>query len=171
MKRLLFFKWHMVLTFALVGLGVNGLCQVWLSKDMRAKTGQLSSQVQSAQALSQQMKNSLNGLDDVQQSTVQMAATLDQLEATTADMDIGLATLERTVQGIAGTIESLGNGTSHSSDALSNAVKSAQALLSTLDTVRSKNASAIDHLNRMVQDQSAINRDLHEMNQKTAILP
>jgi hypothetical protein len=171
MRRLAFLKWQLILTIALVGLGANGLCQVWLSNDMRAKTDQLSHQVQSSQALSQQMKDSLNGLDDVQQSTVQMAKTLDQLEVTTADMDLGLATLEQTVQGIAGTIESLGTGTSHSSVGLSKAIQSAEALLFTLDSVRSKNASAIGHLDQMVQEQSAINRDLHEMNQKTAILP
>jgi ABC-type transporter Mla subunit MlaD len=96
---------------------------------------------------------------------------LDQLEATTAHMDSGLATLERTVKGLAGAIQSLGTGTAQSRDALSHALSSAQALLATLDSVRARNASAIDHLNQMVQEQSAINQDLHEMNQKTAFLP
>jgi chromosome segregation ATPase len=171
MRRLAFFKWQLVLTAALVGLGANGLCQVWLNRDMHAKTDQLSSQVRSAQILSERMKDSLNGLDDVQRSTLQMASTLDQLEATTAHMDSGLATLERTVKGLAGAIQSLGTGTAQSRDALSNALSSARALLATLDSVRARNASAIDHLNQMVQEQSAINSDLHEMNQKTAFLP
>lgn len=168
-KRINWWKW--ILVAGLVGLGANGLTQVWLQKDMGAKTATLATQVKQAQSLSSDMKNSLNGLSGVQESSTKMASTLQELDKTTGDMDSGLATLEHTVQGIASSIQSIGSSTAASGSALSDALNSAQMLLSTLDSVRDANTSAINHLNHMATYQAAINQDLHAMNQKTAVLP
>ena len=109
-------KW--IFVAGLVGLGINGLVQVTLQRDMRDKTTVLASQVRQAQSLSGKMTDSLSGLPVVEHQSENMASTLQQLSSQTADMDHGLAILQQTVQGIANAIQSLGGSTSASSTSL-----------------------------------------------------
>jgi chromosome segregation ATPase len=155
----------------LLGLGVNGLIQVGLQKDMTKKATQLNKQVATAQNLSGQMKDSLTGLKDLKTSTQHMQGTLLTLASTTGDMDEGLALLYTTVNGISGSIHTLGQSTQTSKSEIESARQTSAQLLSLLQGMVSVNSTIINHLNQMMTDQNGINQDLQSLNQKTQILP
>lgn len=160
-----------ITVLCLLGLGVNGLVQVALQRDMAAKTTQLHASLAQTEKLSGQMKTGLAGLVPLQQSTEQMNSTLTALESATADMSQGLAQLSSTVSGIGDTIVNLGSSTSLSKTQVVGATQSARTLLSILKSLMSVNTNLISNLNQMANDQSAMNADLQSMNQKTQLIP
>jgi hypothetical protein len=162
---------RILIVAALCGLGVNGLVQVGLQRDMGSKTTLLSSQVQAAQAQSAQMKQSLSGLQQLQKSTKHMASTLSTLSSATSDMDNGLSILENAVVGISDSIAQLGGSTTMSGQQIQSAIQSASKLVGTLNQIQQLNGDVVSHLSQMVNDQAAINNNLSELNQKTAVIP
>lgn len=154
----------------LLGLGVNGLLQVALQRDMAQKAVQLNTQVASAQTLSGNMKDSLNGLNDLKSSTVHMQSTLQSLAGATSDMDQGLALLFTTVNGISGSIHTLGASTETSQKEIQSAKQTSSELLDLLQQMVHVNTDVMSNLNQMMVDQNGINQDLSAMNQKTQIL-
>lgn len=171
-------KWFQVLSvpkvitvLCLLGLGANGLVQVGLQKDIAAKSEKLKAQIAETQQLSGNMKNGLNGLTELKESTVHMAGTLRELKTTTSDMDQGLATLDQIVSGINQSVQSIGHSTQQSVNQIQVTQEAARQLLVFLQNISQVNSEVIANLNQMIQDQTTINQNLEEMNRKTDLLP
>lgn len=155
----------------LLGLGINGLIQVGLQRDMGKKAAQLNTQVAAAQSLSGKMKDSLTGLTELRDSTTHMSGTLHALAAATADMNGGLALLSTTVSGIAVSVQALSQSTQASQHEIQSAQQASSSLLALLQQMTDINNHLISGLNQMMTDQSGINADLESMNRKTQMLP
>ncbi|MGB8954426.1 MAG: hypothetical protein WCC10_03580 [Tumebacillaceae bacterium] len=160
-----------ITVLCLLALGVNGLVQAGLQRDMTRKAQQLSQQVATSQELSTQMKQGLNGLGDLQAASARMEETLRQLQAETSGMNGELATLDKTVSGIHSTVTALGSSTQATGETIAAVQKAAEELLGVLKQVGEVNGGMIANLNQMIGDQQAIIQQLAEMNRKTALLP
>jgi ABC-type transporter Mla subunit MlaD len=156
---------------ALVALGVNGLVQVGLQRDMQAKTGELAQRTAQAVELSKQMNGGLVDLGQLKKTSEHMRQTLQQLQSATATMNQGLATLNTTVQGINGAVAQIGETTAASGSQVTAATNQAESLQSVLQQLMLINSDVISNLGQMIRDQQAINADLAEMNQKTRFIP
>lgn len=161
----------MITVLCLLGLGVNGLVQVGLQRDMSQKAAQLRTQIAESQQLSGQMKDGLNGLPELRDTTAHMAQTLTTLQTTTAQMNQGLGQLESTVSGIDGTVQALGQSTKSTDVQVQAAEQTAADLQALLQQIGAVNGDVINNLNQMISNQQAINADLEDMNNKTKILP
>ncbi|MCL6516257.1 hypothetical protein [Alicyclobacillus sp.] len=155
----------------LAGLGINGLLQVGLQHDMAARSAELQQQVARAQGQSGQMKSSVAGLPHLSATTAEMQNVLGQIEATTAHMDQGLMVLADTVAGIEKDAAALTGSTQASDAQIRQAAATAQALLAQVQDLQRMNADVVAQLRSMASDQVQINRDLEDMNAKTAFLP
>ncbi len=161
----------MIGVLCLLGLGVNGLVQVGIQKDMAQKTAKLKAQVEQSQALSSDMKGSLNGLSDLQQSTSHMENTLSKLDSATSDMNTGLATLSTTVSGLDSAINQIAGMTSGSKAQIEKAIETAQTMVNALSDITNLNGHVIQNLSQMSSDESSINNNLKDMNRKLQIIP
>jgi hypothetical protein len=155
----------------LLALGLNGLVQVSLQRDMAEKATLLQQRVAETEAMSVQMKDGLGGLTELQQVSAHMAGTLQGIQAETGGMNQDLAELEQTVGGIGTAIEQISASTKSSGATITATKDAASGMLGVLRQVSTVNSGLIDHLNGMKQDQQRINNALAEMNRKTAILP
>lgn len=152
-------------------LGVNGLIQVHLQRDMATKSVQLNDQVHESKDLTKNMKAGLGGLNQLDKATTTLSSTLSQIEGTTSQMDSGITLLNTTVAGILHSIQAIGSTTNASSESLSQINESTGRLLAVLEAIHRINSQSISSLSSMVNDESAINTDIAQMNQKTAVLP
>lgn len=152
-------------------LGVNGLIQVHLQRDMATKSVQLNDQVHESKDLTKNMKAGLGGLNQLDKATTTLSSTLSQIEGTTSQMDSGITLLNTTVAGILHSIQAIGSTTNASSESLSQINESTGRLLAVLEAIHRINSQSISRLSSMVNDESAINTDIAQMNQKTAALP
>lgn len=152
-------------------LGVNGLIQVHLQRDMATKSVQLNDQVHESKDLTKNMKAGLGGLNQLDKATTTLSSTLSQIEGTTSQMDSGITLLNTTVAGILHSIQAIGSTTNASSESLSQINESTGRLLAVLEAIHRINSQSISRLSSMVNDESAINTDIAQMNQKTAVLP
>lgn len=155
----------------LLALGVNGLVQAGIQKGMAEKAERLQAQVVKTQELSVEMKEGLVRLPELQEASGRMEATLRQIAAETAGMDGQLAELDRTVAGIDGAVGEIGASTGATTGSLDSARQSSAELLAVLRVIEQVNAGLSADLNGMLTDQQAINRELAEMNRKTAAVP
>lgn len=160
-----------ITVLCLLGLGVNGLVQVGLQRDMTQKAEQLRGQIAQTQQLSLQMKDGLSGLADLRDTSTHMAKTLTALQTSTSAMSQGLGTLEGTVSGIHGTVQALGTSVSKTDKQVQATAGTASQLLDILNGIQGVNDDVISHLNGMIADQQRINANLQEMNRKTQLLP
>lgn len=154
-----------------IALGVNGLIDVRLQRDMAAKTTTLTQQVQEAKALSAQLHGGLQGLTTVQSETVQMQSSLVTVEGAAANMASGLSTLATTVAGIHQTVTDIHAGVQASKQQIDAIQTSETHILSTLQQLSAVNNQIVEHLGSMVSDEQQIDANLAQMNQKTALLP
>jgi methyl-accepting chemotaxis protein len=155
----------------LLALGVNGLLQVGLQRDMAQKAEKLQANLQRTQQLSGEMKDGLHGLSELRDASAHMAGTLSELEQTTAAMSGGLEQLDSIVHGIDGTIGQLGTSTQASGEAVNSTDQHARDLLAILQKIHDVNGDVIQHLDRMIADQRGVNADLADLNAKTQVLP
>ncbi|WP_018131056.1 hypothetical protein [Effusibacillus pohliae] len=161
----------LITVLCLLGLGVNGLVQMGVQRDIAVKSEKLRAQVVEAQQLSDSMKSGLNGLTELKDTTLHMAGTVKQLQSATHDMHLGLVTLDQTVAGINQSVQTIGQSTQQSVSQIQTTEATARALLDFLQKISLANGQVIANLNQMMQDQQRINQNLDEMNRKTAILP
>lgn len=161
----------LITVLSMIGLGVNGLVQVGLQKQMAAKAETLQLQIAQTEQLSGKMKDGLHGIEDLKKASAHMSGTLQSIEEATGDMNNGLATLDQTVSGINGSVKTIGSSTHDSAAVIQTAEQNSDALLAILQQIGQVNSQMIEQMNVMIQAQTAINNNLHQMNQKTAILP
>lgn len=160
-----------ITVLCLVAMGVNGLLQLSLQRDMAAKTTMLKARVADAGQLTGQMNSGLAGLKPLATTSGQMKGTLSQVEALTAAMNQSLSALDRTVANINSTAKTIHGSVAESTTELATLHQSSQQLSQILSGLQSTNTDVVRQLNAMIADQQAINQNLAQMNAKTAILP
>lgn len=163
--------WKLALPVGLLALGMNGMIDVGLQRDMAAKTVQLDTQVAAAKTLSGQLSQGLTGLSQLQQTTVQMQSDLLDVAQATSNMATGLQTLANTVAGIRSAVLQIGASTKVSSAELTTTWQAAESALANLRSIHSVNSQVVSTLSSMLSSEDAINQSLHQMNQKTALVP
>jgi len=163
--------WKLGLPACFVALGINGFIDVGLQRDMAAKTAKLDVQVALAKQRASQLHNGLLGLAQLKQTTFNMQNNLVLVEQSTAAMADGLQMLSTTVAGINGSVTQIGRSTVTSSSQLLQTEKAAQNALSNLQTLNAVNHEVVDNVASMLTSEESINRNLQQMNQKTALVP
>ncbi|KPV41978.1 hypothetical protein [Alicyclobacillus ferrooxydans] len=160
-----------IIPVGLLLLGINGLVEVRLQKDMAAKTITLTKQVSQAKSLSGQLGEGLGGLTELQKTTESMQATLVQVQTASANMASGLASLSQTVTGINQSVSTIKTGVGQSQSDIQSISASELHILSTLGQLNQINGSVVNNLGVMLADEDSIRQDLVQMNQKTALIP
>ncbi|GMA62542.1 hypothetical protein NZD89_22455 [Alicyclobacillus fastidiosus] len=154
-----------------IALGVNGLVDVRLQRDMAAKTTKLTQQVREAKALSAQLHGGLRGLPTLKSETVEMQSSLVSVQGAAANMAAGLSTLATTVAGIHQTVTAIHTGVQASNQQI-NAIQTSEThILATLQQLSAVNNQIVEQLGSMVSDEQQIDANLTQMNEKTAVLP
>lgn len=154
-----------------VALGVNGIVQLGLQRDMKTKAGQLKQQVTTAQRLSGQLNSGLSNLVSIQQSTLGMKQTLGQLESVTGDMDHGLQQLSSTVAGIDTSVKDISSSTGNANQSAQDIAANLKPLVGLLISMQATNQGMEANLAAMANDEKAIDSDLAQMDKKTSLLP
>ncbi|ARU63300.1 hypothetical protein CBW65_21670 [Tumebacillus avium] len=160
-----------ITVLCLLGLGVNGLLQVGIQRDIEQKALQLKGQVAQTHELSGEMKAGLQGLSELQTASARMEAKLGRVQAETAGMNEELAELDGSVRGIGEAVQKLGSSTGATAETLKTAHEAASELLAVLRGIEGTNSGMVTDLAVMLRAQEEINRNLREMNDKTLILP
>lgn len=160
-----------ITVLCLVAMGVNGLLQLSLQRDMATKTTVLKQRVAEAGQLTGQMNSGLTGLAPLAKTSGEMKLTLGQVEALTAVMNHSLGVLDQTVANINSTAKTIHGSVAASTNELATLHQSSQKLSATLANLKSTNTDVVNQLNAMIGDQQSINQNLAQMNAKTAALP
>ncbi|WAH36143.1 hypothetical protein [Alicyclobacillus dauci] len=167
-----------VLTVAKIGiptllllLGINGLADVRLQKDMAGKSVKLAQQVAEAKSLSGQLQGGLTGLGDLQTTTQSMQSSLVRVQGAASNMASGLSTLATTVAGINQSVSQIGGGVGKSKTEVAAIEQSEERILATLEQLSQTNSDMVNHLGQMISDEQQIDSSLSQMNQKTALVP
>lgn len=171
MKLALLAVAKVVIPVGLLLLGVNGLVDVQLQKDMNHKSTQLQRNVSEAKSLSGQLGQGLTGLGPLQQTTEHMQASLQNIEQSSLAMATGLATLAQTVSGINQSVLTTHSGVAQSQSAIQSISQSEMHILSTLQNLNQVNSDVVSNLGVMLSDEESMRQDLAQMNQKTALVP
>ncbi|QQE78288.1 hypothetical protein [Alicyclobacillus sp. SO9] len=154
-----------------IGLGVNGMIQLHLQKDMKTKTVELQQQVQSAKQLSGKMNHGLTGLSSIKASTLAMEGTLQNLGSVSDQMDTGLKQLSSTISGLNQSIQHISSSTGAANQSAQQIEQNLQPLVGLLSSMKTTNQGMENNLASMITDEQAINQDLAQMDKKTSILP
>lgn len=160
-----------ITVLCLVAMGVNGLTQLGLQRDMAVKTKKLQGQVAQAESLTVQMNAGLTGLKPLAATTEQMKGSLTQIQTLSSEMNQGLSALDNTVAHINTTVRGINGSVAESTKELATLRQISSQLGNVLGGLKSTNSDVVGHLNGMIADQQAINADLEQMNQKMAAIP
>lgn len=155
----------------LLALGINGLIDVRLQRDMAAKSIQLTNQVHQAKTLSGELHTSVSGLGDLESTTKDMQSSLIGVQSAAYQMASGLSTLAGTVAGINQAVNTIHGSVGDSETHIAAIQREEQSILATMQQLNTVNGSVVQNLGGMISYEGQINQDLQQMNQKTAIIP
>lgn len=155
----------------LLALGINGLTDVGLQRDMAKKSILLHQEVTQAQSLSAQLPQGVAGLSQLQSITGNMQNSINQVQSTTSLMAEGLVSLAKEVTGINQAIATISGSVNISKNDVAEINQTEAQVLQTLQQLKSTNGDVVNHLGSMVSDEQSINQNLANINSKTRMIP